>query len=72
MWNAKIHQFVQDYNLKSNFQTHKRFPANFVFLGFNNYLVYKREMENLPNSGSDSFTGEDQAQPPSQAELAIL
>jgi len=41
-------------------------------LGYNFYLVYNREMENLSNSGSDSYTGEDQAQPPSKVELTIL
>jgi len=34
--------------------------------------VYNREMENFTNSGSDSYPGEEKAQPPSKAELAIL
>ena len=41
-------------------------------MGYNLILVYKREMEHKTNSGSDTFTGEEQAQPPSKAELAIL
>lgn len=48
------------------------FSALFLYLSYNSYLVYKREMEHTTNSGSDSYPGEDQAQPPSTAELTIL